>query len=236
MQTQNSAIPAESRPSPSAGEQGAGNPPVNPPAPTPGNGGDNQGATNVTISAEEYRQLQRDHARVQSFEKRKQFTQSRNNPPRDTAGAGGDDEELVEQLRIEQEARKTAEGKAMRAEIMNRVRDILERPDYQALPKSTKELILKNPHMLSEADNVEEAMLDIEDFVREQSFASAQQPQQKPGEKSGQPAGHETPPTVVPGSPAPIDAKNFEDTSKLIGTARSRAILRNALKQRGLSK
>ena len=236
MTTSNPATPAQAA-NPGGNEQGAGTPPANSSTPPQeGAQGNQQGA--VTISAEEYRILTRDHARQQAFEKRKGFTRSRNNPSTPPAtGAAGDDPELVEALHREQDARIEAERKALKAEVSVGVGSILAKSEYAKLPQSTKNLILKNPHMLSEADNVEDALLDIEDFVREE-VAGLSAPGNSGNQAGGnsqpnQPVGHETPPTVGAGNPAPVNSGVLEDTSKLTGVARSRAILRNALKQKG---
>lgn len=94
--------------------------------------------------------------------------------------------------------------------------------------------------MLSDADNVEEALLDIEDFVREE-VAMILKPDNSGGQggtgsQPNQPTGHEAPPVITPGQSAPVDARNLEDVSKLTGPARSRAILRNSMKQKVLKK
>ena len=111
----------------------------------------------------------------------------------------------------------------------------MEKEEFKVLPESTKALILKNPHMLSQADNVEEALLDIEDFVRDQ-VAGLKVPNSSPnpgqgGSRAANPSGHETPSSVSAGAPAPASAIELEDVSNLSGVARSRAVLRNSMKK-----
>ena len=238
MEKPNPATPAQAA-TPGNVPQGSGTPsPVTPAAVTP-TGQGNQAEGTVTIPTKEYAQLQRDHARVVGFEKRASFARSRPasaNPN----GEGSDDPEVLERLRTEQEARAESDRRAYRAEVTLKVRDLLEKDDFKNLPASTKALILKNPAMLSEADNVDEALLDIEDFVREQvaGMAIPVQGTQPSGQGGGtrpsaSPTGHDTPPVVGGGSPAPVTGVEMEDVSKLTGPARSRAILRNSLKKAG---
>jgi hypothetical protein len=193
--------------------------------PAPASGAQGGSGATVTITAEELRTLQRDQARLQSFQKRAQFN---NNRPSQTANFEGADPDIVETLRQTQEKLSEVERKALRAEVGAGVRDILSKPEYQALPESTKALILKNPSALSNADNVDEALLDIEDFVREES-AKMKAP------NSGQPAGtkpaHEIPPVINAAAPAPAGADELEDISKLSGPSRSRATIRNLVKK-----
>ncbi|MBI4119369.1 MAG: hypothetical protein HY456_00800 [Parcubacteria group bacterium] len=187
----------------------------------------------MTIPTKEYAQLQRDHARVVSFENRARFNKSKLASSQPTSGEGSDDPEVVAQLQREQEAHADANLRAHRAEVTLKVRDLLEKEEFKNLPMSTRALILKNPAMLSDADNVDEALLDIEDFVREQvaGLTPQSQPQGSGKGTSPSPTGHETPPSVGPGAPAPVTSVDLEDVSKLTGVARSRAVLRNTMKQ-----
>lgn len=204
-----------------------------PPVTTPGSGAQPEGT--VTISTKEFAELQRAKARSLAFDRRADF--QKRNPPTTRAphGEGSDDPEVVEQLRLSQEKEAESDRRAYRAEVMLKVRDLLDKEEFKALPASTRALILKNPHMLSEADNVEEALLDIEEFVRDQVVGLAIPPVvQIPGPGGGRaatPAGHETPPVVSAGAPTPPTAVEEEDISKLTGMARSRAILRNLVKK-----
>lgn len=214
--------------------QGSGTPsPVTPPVTNPGQG--NQPEGTVTISTKEFAELQRAKARSLSFDKRAEF-RKRNPLPRTTNGESSNDPEVVEQLRQEQDARADSDRRAYRAEVTLKVRDLLDKEEFKALPASTRALIIKNPAMLSEADNVEEALLDIEDFVREQvaglSIPSLVQIPGQGGGRVANPTGHETPPSVSAGAPTPPSSIEEEDVSKLTGVARSRAVLRNAMKQK----
>ena len=178
----------------------------------------------VTIDTKEYAQLQRDAARGRSAQQRAALGS------RTPAAPTGDAN--VDQVIQEANARALeAEKRAMQAEIRSEVSVLLEKEEFKALPKIAKDLILKNPSTLSSAATKEEALLDIEDYVREQvglmgtPAATVTQPA---GAQA--PQGVETPPATGSGAPAPASAHEPEDLSKLRGPARSQAAIRNALK------
>lgn len=201
----------------------AGTPPVT----NQGTQGTQQDGT-VVISAKEYRELQRDHARVVSFEQRAAFVKK--NPPvsQSISGNEGNDPELINALAKKDQELVEAKQQSLKNEIALKVRDILEKPEYTALPSSTKALILKNPHMLSSADNLDEALLDIEDFIREQVLAPGSLPASQPV-NNNIPV-HQTPSVVNSPSPAPAPAADEIDTSKLSGPAKSQAMIKNKIK------
>lgn len=231
MITLNPANPAQAA-NPGSGTPGAGTPPAASPASTTGDPGNQQGA--VTIPAEEYRNLKRHEARSLAFDRRKGFVMSRSNPQIKSQVLNDEnaDPEIVEQLRIAQDGRIEAERKVLKAEVTNKVQELLNRDEFKTLPVSTKALILKNPHMLSEADNVDEALLDIEDFVREQVIAESALLKTDINKGGPNPPGHETPPNVNAAIPAPQNAEGLIDISKLTGAARSRAVLANEMKKK----
>lgn len=241
MSTENPATPAQAA-TPGSDSQNGNQPPVTPsPAPTNGNQG-NQNNSNqegvVTIPLKEYRDLQRNDARAKSFDKRIQLQRQR--PGSQAANPDdGNDPELVQKYNEAETARQAAERRALQAEIRGRVRDVLDKEEFKALPKSTRELILKNPGMLTEAETLEEAILDIEDFVRDQVISLDTAPQSSNPQQSAQPqrpeqpAGHDAPPSVSSGAPASGDASGMEDTSKLSGPSRSQATLRNLFRKSG---
>lgn len=213
-------------PAPQAANPGTSVPGQSPasttPASVPGAQGGQPGAT-VTITAEELRVYQRDQARLKSFQQRAQF----NKPAPAATNFEGADPDVVEVLRKTQEELSETKRTALRAQVGTGVRDILAKTEYQKLPESTRALILKNPSALSNADNVEEALLDIEDFVREESAKISVPNLSQPENKSG----HEIPPVINAAAPAPTGAAEMEDTSKMTGPSRSRATLRNILKK-----
>lgn len=188
----------------------------------------------VTLSTKEFAQLTRDAARGRSAQRRNELNGRKNLPG--TVDLGNPD---VNQVVTEAQQRAAeAERKALQLEVKDRVRDLLDKDEFKSLPKSTRELILKNPASLSEADDLEEAMLDIEDFVREQvipldlNLPAAGNP--APG---ATPPGVTTPPVINNSTPAPAVAVELEDLSKLTGSARSTAAIRNSIKKaRGLVK
>ncbi len=237
MENHNPATPTQVA-TPGNVSQGSGTPSPVAPGTVATTGQGNQAEGTVTISTKEFAELQRAKARSLSFEKRKEFQKKHISSNPTANGEGSDDPEVLERLRVEQDARVESEKRALRAEVTLKVRDLLDKEEFKNLPASTKALILKNPAMLSEADNVEEALLDIEEFVRDQvvgivaPVSNNQQQVSGVGTRpSTSPTGHDTPPVVGGGSPAPVTGVELEDISTLTGPARSRAILRNSLKK-----
>lgn len=137
METSNPAIPPKGA-TPGGNEQGAGTPPAAVSTPPQIEGQGNQQGGQVTISAKEYRNLMRDHARQVAFENRKGFMRSRNNPSVSSTPAADEDPELVEAFRKEQDGRIEAERKVLVAEVKVGISSILTKPEYAALPQSTK--------------------------------------------------------------------------------------------------
>lgn len=185
----------------------------------------------VTIPLKEYRNLQRGAARALSFDKRLALNKPGANLP---TNASGDPD--VDAIRAEADNRVAeAERRALQLEVRGKVADLLGKDEFKALPKSTRELILKNPAMLSQADNIEEAMIDIEEFVRDQVLSMGDGGSNSGGSTppQNQPPRTETPPTVSGGAPAPSDAAGLEDLSKLHGPAKSQAAIRNLMKTKG---
>ena len=127
-----------------------------------------------------------------------------------------------------------AERKALQMEVKGKITELLEKDEFKALPKSTKAVILMNPALLTESDNLEEAMLDIEDFVRDQVLSLDNGGSVAIPGMGGdaQPKGHEAPPVINAGTPAPVSGDGLEDLSKLRGPARSQAAIRNMIKQK----
>ena len=136
---------------------------------------------------------------------------------------------------------QVAEQKAMQLEVRGKVRDLIADDRFKNIPESTKELILQTPHMLSNADSLDEAMFDIEDKLvdiaekvgTDQGITPEATPQTPPGNPPTQSVG-ETPPVVTPGAPAPVDAAVLQDTENLRGTERSVAALGNAFKKQNI--
>lgn len=227
-------------PAPAAAPGSSEPKPATPPAgSTPGapqGSGDQPEEGKVTISAKEYRELQRQKARLQSFQKRNAL---KGGQPKASEGnePGGDaSEEVLTELNNLREKTAKDELKILRFEVKEGVANIFSKPEYSKLPKSVKDLIMKNPSALSDADNVEEALIDIEDFVIDQVSelpTEPAQPQNGPGgtPQAANPPGHETPKPAGTGAPAP-GVSDDEDISSLTGAARSRAILRNVVRKK----
>jgi hypothetical protein len=232
MNTQNPATPAQAA-TPGSVPAVSNPQPVTTPAPT-GNQGDNQEGK-ITITAKEYRDLQRAKARTLSFDKRKDFLNRKPNPTSTANDDGSNgDPEIVARLAESEQTRHRVERENLQLKVKGQVRELLDREEFKVLPRSTRDLILKNPALLSEADSAEEALLDIEDFVRDQVIALETGSQSKDQRAlGGQPSatGHEVPPNVSSASPAPMPAEGLEDTSKLSGPERSQAIIRNQMKR-----
>ncbi len=215
MATPNPATPAQAV-TPGNGETVV-TPPAVTPAPVTQAPGINPAGT-VIISTEEYARLQRGNARALSFGKRvyqKPSSQPANIDPNDPTASA------IAQANAE---RDEAVRKAMQSEVRGKVRDLLADDRFKSLPKSTRDLILEKPHMLTEAETLDEALYDIEDKLIEMAGPSNPNP-------SILPPSNETPPIVTPGNPAPIDAGALEATEGLRGSERSMAILRNTIKK-----
>lgn len=226
MAQPNPATPSQEV-TPGHGEHGSSTPSATPAAPvTPAPGNNNEGT--VTIPVKEYRELQRNDARARSFGNR---VYRRPAAP----AANADPNDPVAQAN----ARATeAEQKSLRLEVQGKVRDLLADDRFKNIPQSTKTLILESPHMLSEAETLDEAMYDIEDRLIEISKVdnipvTIRTDGTPPANNA--PSNRETPPVITPGTPAPVDAATMEDTSQLRGSARSQAALRNAFKKGGVN-
>lgn len=180
----------------------------------------------VTISAKEYAQLQRNSARLKGYQKRQTVMPTKRQPSvsRQQEPAYGD--EPNEEFMQVQSRNQELERQLFERDVKERTRELLEQDEFKSLPESTRKLILRNPTSLSNSDNLEEMMLDIEDFVREETAALG-----KPESRHDVQKEHETPTNVTAGNPASVDAEHFEDISRLTGTARSRAVFRNILKK-----
>lgn len=176
----------------------------------------------VTLGTGQYAQLVRDAARGRSAARRAEIRSAA--APVVIPG----DSVATQALQEANERAEQAEIRAMQTEVRIGVRDILDKEEFKILPKSTKDLILQNPAALSQASTLEESLLDIEDWCREQVGQIT--PAAGAPATGAQPAGHQTPPVVSGGSPAPSKAVELEDTSKLHGSARSVASIRNAFR------
>ncbi len=240
------ATPASNAATPSSGEQNNNTQPGAAPTSPQGQGNSNQGPV-VTIPASEYQRLTRQDARARSFDRRA-GRESRNNR---MANIDPSDANAVAIAEANDRA-ADAERRAMQAEVRGKVRDLLADPRYSSIPQTTKDLIVKSPHMLSEADNLDDAMLDIEDYL-DGVLSSGQVPVQivqnnntqnaqtqsnqnqtqntQPENAQPQNTQRETPPVILPGSSAPVDSATLEDTSNLRGPARSAAVLRNSVRK-----
>ena len=221
MENNKPATPAQ------AATPGEGTVPAAPaatPTPKPGEGATSQEGK-VTISTKEFAQLQRDAARAKSNERRN------NLKLRTTHSDPGADPSITEAVDEANERASRAEKEALKFQVKGQVRDLLEKDEFKNLPPSTKNLILTNPHLLSQADNLEEAMLDIEDFIRDQVLSQEITSTTATPKIGVDPEGHETPPVSNSGGPAPTNGSEFEDTSKLSGPDKSRAMIRNKLRK-----
>lgn len=126
-----------------------------------------------------------------------------------------------------------AEKRALQMEVKGKVSDLLAKPEFQKIPQSTRELILRNPAVISQASTLDEALLDIEDYLNDtvgkiDLGMGGTTVVKRDGDAT--PAGVVTPP-AIPGGPTKSDPVGLEDTSKLRGPARSVASIRNVLKK-----
>lgn len=236
MENKNSATPAQAA-APEKNEQGQPNPFAGTP-PQQGNQG-NQQEGQVTISAKEYAELNRNKARLQAFQKRAQFTPKKS--ASDTSSEEGTDPELVEELRKAREENQKIAADLRIRDIKDKTKELLDNPKFQNIPKIAKDLILKNPVSLSVAESVDEVMIDVEEFIETQMADLKTQPAQQSqnqADRSSQPnpTGHETPLIINAANPAPVNVAAEEDVTNLTGSNKSRAILRNLLKREKMNK
>lgn len=225
MPNENPATPPQGA-TPGSNEPGSSTPSgTTPPASTPGQGNPPEGQ--VTISTKEYADLQRAKARAAALDRRNALKtrQSTGTPP---AGNGDPDDQTAQELAQLKQDNAEKDRLLMQARLTGKVRELLDKEEFKALPKVARDLILKDPSVLSKADNEEEALLDIEDFVRE-SVAGMGTPA-APSSKPNDPPGHETPPKPSNGGTTPAEG-SLEDTSKLRGDARAMATLRNVIRK-----
>ncbi len=224
MNTQNPATPPKGATPGSEPQNDNQKPPVTNPPSTPGAGGNEVGK--VTMTTDEFNQLKRDAARGKSQQKREEI-HSRKNPP---AEAGDPDAQKL----IEDANRRAddAQKKLLQVEVKDSVRSLLDTDEFKTISKATKAVILENPALLSNADNLEEALLDIGDYLRDKVVPlELNLPDNRDKNTPGSnPPGHDTPPAPGAGAPANAEAAGLEDLTKLTGPARSQAAIRNAMK------
>lgn len=216
---ENPVTPAQAA-TPGNGQPNVPNQPATPPAQAPA-----QPAAEVKVDPKEYADLLRDQARLRSLQRRKpQAAQAAAEP--------GDPNDEIVQARNETQRLK---DELFQRDVKDGVRDLLAKPEFAALPESTRKLILKAPHTLSEAKDQESVLADIEEFLSEEAAALKAQPTRQQVPPPHQPQGHETPPKVGTGSPVAPPPEGLEDVSGLTGPARSRAVFRNLQKkQKGI--
>jgi hypothetical protein len=185
----------------------------------------------VSITTEELRRLQRQDARARSFDRRTSIGRAKL-PPVNNKQDSDPDSELANELNAERTLRLDAERKVMQTEVRLRVRDVLDKPEFKDLPQSTKNIILRNPAALTQSDNIEEALLDIEDFCFEQiDLNGSTKNTTTEAKPDPAPQTRVTPPPHGGGQSTTTSAEGDEDVSKLSGPARSSAMIRNSLKR-----
>lgn len=221
MTDQKPAIPAPAATPGNAQQNNNQNPPVTTPPANPGPG-DNQ-VGKVTITTEEFAKLQRDAARARSADRRANLHRPTANP---TLPGDPDAARAIQEAN---DRAAEAERKAMQFQAKDKVRELLEKDEFKSLPKSTKAVILENPAAFSSADNLEEALLDIEDLIRDKMTLDIGIPS---SDSKNQPAGHDTPPVITPGAPEGNKPGGPIDTSKLRGTERSIGTIKNLISQK----
>lgn len=226
MSDVNPATPAKAA-TPGNNEPGSNtNPNANQPTPQPSGAAPGADEGKVTIPLTEYRQLQRDSARTAAAQKRNDIARRRANLP--NADIDPNDPAAAELAKLRQD-NEAKDRLLMQRDLRDKVSELFTKPEYSSLPDSTKKIILKNPSSLSNAQTIEEALLDIEEFLIEETSSSAAV--QKKAAPGASPPGVETPPAVGTGAPAPTASGVLEDTSKLTGRDRTAAMLRNKFKE-----
>ncbi len=187
----------------------------------------------VTISTTEYAELQRAKARASSAQRRADL--SKRGAQANDQTIDPNDTVAVELARLRSE-NADKDRQIMRGEVTRKVSDLLSKPEYADLPETAKRLIIKNPSSLSNAETAEEALLDIEDYLREEMILLGGG---NAGNRNAAPAPvapkAETPPAPGSGAaPAPADAGALEDLTRLPISERPFAAMRNAAKKKQL--
>ena len=221
METPNPATPAQ------AATPGSDQPVVTPPTVTPAASTTAPGINpvgTVTISTEEFAKLQRDAARARSPKGTRTYQR-----PSSTAVNIDPSDPAAAAIAEANQAKDAAERRAMQLEVHGKVRDLLSDDRFKGIPQSTKDLILSKPHVLTDAETLEDAMFDIEDELIKLAGTPVAP---IPGAPVTQPVipGRETPAVPVAGAPAVVDTKVQEPTENLRGPARSQAMIRNVLR------
>lgn len=211
-------------------------PPANQPAPAPAPQA--PPANKVEISSEEYARLQRNEARLKAFQRRSTIPAPRASAPaaRHSPASANDDDPNEELLRARAET-AAYQRELLDERIKTGTRELLDKPEYKDLPESTKRLILRNPASLTQSEDIDSALGDIEDFLLSEIASS---PGAKPAAPAAaapaaEPAGHETPRAHAGAAASVPGPGDLEDLSQLHGADRSRAAIRNAIKTKKMA-
>lgn len=223
---------------PGNGEQN-GNPGAGSQSSVANNGGTGNQAPTITITVEEHRRLSRQDARARSFDRRNNLGRNRTTNSIPVHGNAAD----LDELGKAQLERDEANRRAMQLEVRGKVDTLLKEDRFKNIPQSTRVLILDAPHLLSDAETLEEAMFDIEDKLEElaagettpsnnqnNNNANDNNQNNNNGNNNSQTPARETPPAPANGAPAQVDKGVVEDVSGLRGPARSQAVLRNTFR------
>lgn len=224
-----------------SGQQNPQTPQGAAPSQTPSQEGDKGTQQNqegmVSISAKEYRDLQRAKARASSAQRREALKNKQNttNKSVDEYNSEGVDPEVAEALSRTQSQLTETQRDLIIERSKNRVTEILSREEYKDIPESTKRILRNNPSSVAsvESNTIDELMLDVEDFLNDEIEKIPVTVVKTPPQENTDPKGHETPDNVGGGGSQNTSNQGLEDISNLTGTARSRAVLRNAIKKGG---
>lgn len=169
----------------------------------------------VSLNKDEYVQLLRDQARLRSLQKRSSTKKS-------VESDDGSDPEL----RKERSRAVELERQLALRDMRDGAREMLSDSRFSNIPESTRKLLMKAPHSLSQSDDVEGVLSDLEDYLLEESAALKAEEKARAGKNTSGPA-----PEVQAGTRQIDVMGEVEDVSKLTGTSRSVAVLRNLIRQ-----
>lgn len=239
--------PAAQAPAPGDQSQAGNNTPATDPSQSAG--GANQapsGSTKVEIDGEELQALRRDAGRWRKTDDKGGKGNRRERAPRERAGdskpnADDADPELLDQLRARDQKISELTSATTKLAVKDKVRDLLESEDYKALPDAIKRAVVRNPLGFAREDSqtMDHFIEDIQDYLDDEIDAMGGQSNPAPNQAgntasnaNNQPP-RQTPPASGSGPAAPGSGVK-EDIEGKVGQQRSRGVLRNLLRDRGL--
>ena len=242
--------PAAQAPAPGAQPQDGNNTPATDPSQSAGGASQTpSGSSKVEVDEEELQALRRDAGRWRKKDDPKGGRENRRDrAPRDRGGdhkpnADDADPELLDQLRVRDEKISELTSASNKLIVKDKVRDLLDSEDYKKLPDAIKRAVVRNPLGFARDDSrtVEHFIEDIQDYLDDEIDALGDQtnaPANAGGNNTTTNNANNQPPRQTPpasgSGPAVPGSQQKEDVEGKTGQQRSRGVLRNLLRDRGL--